>query len=436
MSLPSFVAARFPATPAFLRLWAAHAVSVIGDAMTAIIVIIWVYEITGQRAGWVSAVVVAGFLPPILVGFLLGGLADRWDRRRLMVGTDLARAVLVLAIAAFVHQEQVVPALLCLAVVTGTGTLFSAAQQAVIKHTVPAEQLTRANGLISMSRQLSFVLGPAAAGALLLWTGPAPALLIDAATFALSALLLRRLWAGMRPPEPAAPAQAAPAQAAPATGRRRSPQGSVTSVRPAVRAILASRTLLLATVAATFLSTTAGINNTVMVLFLDKDLGGRSTDVAWLSAANGVAQIIAGITVVVLATRLAVGPMLAGSAVVMAAFALALAFSPALPFAIGAVAGFALANAPFNIAYTTIRQTHADDAVVARVFAFTGGLAATTFLVGSLGGAWLADHTTGRVSLFVSAACLIVAAASTSSLLRAAPESTPEPRPDLSRSPT
>jgi MFS family permease len=404
----------FPTSRPFLRLWGANAVSAIGDALTTMIVIIWVYDTTGRQASWVSGVIIAGFLPPILVGFLLGGLADRFDRRRLMVTTDVVRTGLALIIVACIHQGWVLPVLFCLAVVTGAGTLFSAAQRAVLRHAVPAEQLTRANGLMSTARQLSFVIGPAIAGLLLLAVNPAVGVAIDAGTFVVSALLLSRLWAGAQEPPP-------PAQKAGPSGRRRSPLAAAVTIRPAARAILASRPLLLATIAATLLATTAGVNNTVMVLFLDQDLGGRPTDVAWLSSANGMAQVVAGLTVVVLASRLHAGRLLGGSAVVVAAFGLALAFSPALPFAIGAVAGFALANAPFNIAYTTIRQTNSDDAVLGRVFAFTGALASVTFLAGSLGGALLADRTTGRVSLIAGAGCLAVAAAAAFPLLRRAP---------------
>lgn len=396
-----------PTSPAFRRLWGAHAISVVGDAMTVTTLIIWVYEVGDRRASWVSAVVIAGFLPPVLAGLLLGGLADRWDRRRLMVSADVLRVLVGLAMAGFVFLGWPAPVLTCLAVMTGAGAVFAAAQRAAVPHTVPADQLQRANAIVTLTRQVSFVFGPAAAGTLILSVGPVPAVLFDSATFGASALLLRGMIMAERAASP---------------GSRM----SVTAVGPAVRAMLACRPVLLATGAATLLAASAGTNNTVMVLFLDQDLGGQPTDVAWLSAANGLAQLVAGGGLIVFANRLPVVQTIPMCVGVIAAFSGALALAPTVPFAIGAVVGIALANAPFAVSYTTLRQTSIDDAVLARVFAASGALASAMFLAGSLGGAWLADNVNGRTSLLVSAVCTAGAAAWVLPLLRSPRHSAPK----------
>jgi MFS family permease len=382
---------RPPLTPTFRRLWCADAVSVVGDAMAATTLLLWVYSV-GHRGAWVSAVVLAGYLPPVLTGPLLGRLADRVDRRRLMVSIDWTRCALGLALAGFVHYGHPIAALACLAAMSGAGQIFSAAQYALLPGTVPVESLPRANGIMSLTTQASFVVGPALAVVVMSRGGPTVAVLVDAATFAGSALLL----AGLRGRVPS-----------PAAGDERSAPGSV---RPALRAIAADRTLLVAVAAALLVTVSAGVNNTVMVLYLDRDLGGHPSDVAWLSAANGVAQIAAGAAVVAFARRLPVNRSLAGSLAAMALCSFGLAGAPVVLVAIVAVVGSSMANAPFNISYATVRQTRTPEGLVGRLFAVTGAAASGGFLAGSLGGGWLADVTSARVSVLVSTGFLCAAA--------------------------
>jgi MFS family permease len=382
---------RLPLTPAFRRLWYADAVSVVGDAMAATTLLLWVYSV-GHRGAWVSAVVLAGYLPPVLTGPLFGRLADRVDRRRLMVTVDWTRCGLGLALAAFVHSGHPVAALACLAAMSGAGEIFSAAQYALLPGTVDAGSLPRANGIMSLTTQASFVIGPALAVVMMSHSGPTAAVLFDAATFAGSALLLAGLRGRVPPPPP--------------DGEHRAPG----SLRPALRAIAADRTLLVSVAAALLVTVSAGVNNTVMVLFLDRDLGGHPSDIAWLSAANGVAQIAAGAAVVAFARRLPVNRSLAGSLAAMALCSFGLATAPAVPVAIAVVVGSSMANAPFNISYATVRQTRTPTGIVGRLFAVTGAAASGGFLAGSLGGGWLADATSARVSVFVSTGFLCAAA--------------------------
>src|SRR5438309_7397782 len=119
-------------TPRFRRLWYADVVSVVGDALTSTTMLLWVYWVGHHRAVWVSASVLAGYLPRVLAGPLLGGLADRVDRRRLMMATDVIRVVVALTVAFAVHMRQPVPALVGLALMAAAGQVFGSAQQALI----------------------------------------------------------------------------------------------------------------------------------------------------------------------------------------------------------------------------------------------------------------------------------------------------------------
>ncbi|GAA2827257.1 MFS transporter [Crossiella cryophila] len=377
-------------TPAFRRLWAAGAVSTIGDAMNGTTVVLWLYSQSTAPAPWLSALVLAGFLPRVLVVPLYGRLADRFGPRGLMIGADLLCAVLALLLAGALVLGSPVLAVLCVAALAAGATLAEPAQRALTPATVGPEQLTRANSLLTLTTQLGFTLGPAAAAIATSWLGPVPAILFDAATFLTSALVL----AGLRLIRPAEAEAEEPVHG---------------TIRSGLAAIRGSRVLLVATAAALALSLSAGVNNTIMVVFLDRDLGGSPADIAWLSGVNGIAQIVAGGVVVALAARLPVARGLAVSMAVMAAASVLMVSATDVPTAIGAVLVTSLANAPFSIAYTTLCQTAVPERLVGRVFAITGGIGSLLFMLGSLAGGALADSA-AREAILLSASALVLAA--------------------------
>ena len=197
------------------------------------------------------------------------------------------------------------------------------------------------------------------------------------------------------------------------------------SVAALLRAAAARPALLLSMTAGGLLALSAGTNNTIMVMFLDRDLGGHAADVGWLSAANGLAQIVAGGAVIAVASRLPPGRSIAATTAAMAVCSAVLATASTVPVAIGAVIGVALANAPFNMSSTTVEQTYVEERMVAQLIAMSAGLTSGLFLAGSVGGAWLADHTSARTGMLMSAGCLGAAALVTAPLWRRTPLTPP-----------
>lgn len=376
--------------PAFRRLWAAGAVSTIGDAMNGTTVLLWIYAQSSSPAPWLSALVLAGFLPRMLVTPLYGRLADRLGARGLMIGADLVCAGLALLLAGAMVLGSPVAAMLCVAGLAGVSTLAHPAQRALTPATVESDQLTRANSLLTLTTQLGFTVGPAVATAATAWLGPVPAILFDAATFLVSAAIL----AGLRVGRVSAEEEDEPVRG---------------TVRAGLAALRAAPVVLVATLAALGLSVASGVNNTIMVVFLDRDLGGGPGDIAWLSGVNGIAQIVAGGAVVALAARLPVLRGIAVSMAVMAAASVVMLFAPDVPTAIGAVLVTSLANAPFTIAYTTLCQTGVPERLVGRVFAITGAIGSAAYMAGSLAGGALSEGS-ARGAIAVSTVALLVAA--------------------------
>lgn len=172
----------------FRALWAAQVLSLVGDQLARVALAWLVFGRTGSPllTGLVYAL---SFLPAVLGGPLLAGLADRLPRRELMIRCDVARGVLVAAMAIPRLPFGVLCALL-IAVQLCTAP-FGAARAALLPEVLPDDRYVVANAVGNMTTQSAQVLGFAVGGGLALALGTAETLLIDAATFGISALVLR-----------------------------------------------------------------------------------------------------------------------------------------------------------------------------------------------------------------------------------------------------
>ena len=171
----------------FRALWAAQALSLAGDQLARVALSVLVYGRTHSPllTGLVYAL---SFLPAIVGGPLLGGLADRLPRRQLMVCCDAARVLLVAAMA----LPRVSLPLLCVLLV-GVELLsapFQAARAALLPEVFPDDRYVVASAVGNITGQCAQVLGFVAGGSLAALLGPSRTLLVDAATFLASALLL------------------------------------------------------------------------------------------------------------------------------------------------------------------------------------------------------------------------------------------------------
>jgi len=179
-------------SPAFGYLFFATAGSSFGTYLAAVALTLQVYD--GTESGvWVAALLIADFLPIVVIGFLLGPLVDRLSRRRLMVASDLVRFG-VFAALPFVDG---VGGLVALAAVSGIATgFFLPAANAAIPNLVPEEELVNANSLVVTVETLSWMIGPVVAGLLVAAWGTTVPYAVNAVTFVLSAALVARIPEG------------------------------------------------------------------------------------------------------------------------------------------------------------------------------------------------------------------------------------------------
>lgn len=187
--------------PAYRRLWIGRTVSLVGDGIAPVALAFAVLDLTGSATdlGIVLALHSLVLIALILVG---GVIADRISPRRAMLGADLTRTVSMGLIAALLlaGSAQIWQLALLYAVDGAATAFFNPASNAIAPQLVPPSRLQEANALLSFSRWMGKVAGPALAGILLALGSPGSALGIDAVTFAVSAACVWGLRApGVRP---------------------------------------------------------------------------------------------------------------------------------------------------------------------------------------------------------------------------------------------
>ncbi len=190
----------------FLIFWVGQTISNLGSSFTIFALPLLIFKLTGSAFDMGLAMAVT-FLPYLLFGLPMGAWADRMNRKRLMMLSDLARALLLVSIPCF-SALNILSIWWIYLVMFATSTLgicFNAAQAAAIPSLASGEDLLKANGRIQASYSATMVIGPILAG-LLITTISIPMLLIcDTATFVVSALSFVLIRRDLNVAQPSAP---------------------------------------------------------------------------------------------------------------------------------------------------------------------------------------------------------------------------------------
>ncbi|MFF4504521.1 MFS transporter [Streptomyces sp. NPDC001401] len=249
--------------PDFRRFWLSRVVSGLGSAVTTVALPVLAFQETGSPL-MVSLVAAAATLPYVVFGLIAGTVADRTDRRRLMILTDWLNAACIAS----------VPAASALGILTGGQVLFVALASAAlglffdagvygfVPDIVGKDKLTEANSAVYGAQTVVRIAGNAVAGGLIVLFRPAGTLALDALSFAVSALLLGAVThTSARPDEPAVQRP-----------------GFKESVREGLRFLHRHPTLRLMTVVGTLQSFSGGAIIGQLVVFADRVLGIHGSD--------------------------------------------------------------------------------------------------------------------------------------------------------------
>ena len=346
------------------------AVSGTGDLLYSVALIVYLIEET-DSAGWVAAALIARIATYTLLGAVGGVIADRFNRRRLMVTLDLSRAVLMVAVG-FVIMAGAPPIVVLVLVVASTAltTPYGPAGVAATPLLVPEDDLAAANAAQASIAQLAWFLGPALGAAIVAISGPSVAFFANGATFGISALLV----AGIGDV---------------GTGRRGADDddpsdGMVRQFTEGARALrelpgLSTMTLLLIAVLFAY-----GIEQVVQVLVVRDRLGMDAGGVGVLAACMGAGGLIAVPFAARLAAQANAGVLLAASGLLMG-FPLALLAVTTSPIVAGGLMVVeGIGNITLDVLFITMLQRACPEVLLGRVYALQDSGGALAQLAGTL----------------------------------------------------
>jgi MFS family permease len=372
--------------PGLRRLELAWAFSIVGSWAYGVAVVVFAYAHGGATAvgvvgllRWVAAAAASPFAA------LLG---DRYDRRLVMVASDLVRAALIAAAAAAAYADS--PALvvyLLAGLVSVAGTPFRPAEAAYTPMLAETpKQLSAANVVSAAIESVGIFAGPALGGLLLAVTSTGTVFLATAAAVVASALFLLRI----RGPGTQAPV----ADAAAETVLDELLAGAKAIVRDRKMAVLVG---LFA--AQTFVDGLLGVLIAVIALaFLDA--GGAA--VGWLNAASGVGGVVGALVAAMLVGR---GRLAGDFGIGVLLFGLPLALVPAWrneAFALLLLVVIGIGNTLADVSGMTLLQRSAPDAVLSRVFGVLESLLLLTVGLGAIAAPALVSLLGTRGALVVS----------------------------------
>jgi hypothetical protein len=266
----------------FRLMWTGLAVSMVGDGVYIIALALLVLDDLGRSSSTLALVQGAVLLPQVTLILWAGVLADRLDRRRLMIAADVIRFVAIGAIGTLALMDALtIPILIALAILYGSGmALFGPAFSSIVPAIVPEDLLVEANSLGLFMRPIAmFFIGPLLGGVLVdAFDGAAMAFIADALTFVVSviAILLMRTRREARDPA--------------------STSSPLDDLREGVRYVRTQRWLWLAMVAATVsLLCTWGPWENLLPVVVTQDLAGSPRDLGVVVGAGGLASVIAAV---------------------------------------------------------------------------------------------------------------------------------------------
>ncbi len=388
----------------FRIILAGQAVSAFGDAISLTVLPLLVVALTGSGVA-MGVVGVLQLLPDLLLGLPAGALADRWDRRRMIIVADVGRALLtaLVPLSVLLGWPTMGVILLVTFPVNALRVLFLAAWTAAIPSVVDGGQVGRASGYAEAIFSASFVIGPAIAGALVAVLGPGPTLALDACSFLVSAgslMLIRRPLRADRTGEDS---------------------HLVADIREGVSFIVGQPVLRVIIPFWTIISVTTAPVAPVVIFFLTIDRAEGPGVVGLVLSAYGAGSLI-GALIATRFSRARLGRMMlvanVGSAVAFLAFAVS--GQPVLQAGFAVAAG--VASALVFVPYITLRSTIPPNHLLGRVGSSARTISVGLAPIGTLTAGVLLDAVGGQVTLVIVSSVLVGASVgfSLSHVLRAA----------------
>lgn len=337
--------------PDFLCYWSARVVSIAGSSMSFVVLPVLVYQISGSAVATGLVTGMSG-ISYVCVGLLAGLIADRWDRKSLMLTADWGRAALTGAIPVLHAAGHLTTTVLMIIVALNAAlfVLFDAANLGALKKIVGPDRFVAANSIVWSAGTVAEIAAPGAAGLLLAATSAANLVTVDAVSFVVSALLVHAIRIPLKAPPTA-------------------DHGLRTQMMAGARFIWRHRALRAATAATIGQAMAEGLVVGQLVIYAAADLGVHKGN-PWLGACYGaisVGAFAASITLPAITRRWPIGALILASLTISALMLAALAVARQAIFAVPLLALWAMTYLLVFVGTATCRQQAAPDALQGRV---------------------------------------------------------------------
>jgi Transmembrane secretion effector len=353
-----------------------QAVSQLGGSFTTFALPLLVFKLTGSATS-LALTTAAEFVPYLLFGLLLGAVVDRLDRKRLMLASDLAQALViaVLPVLAIGGLLRIADIYAVTFVQSTLGIIFDCGEFAAIPALVGEQELVTANARIMATNNAGQILGPSLAGALVAFVPVADLLFVDAGSFLVSSGCLALVRCSFNAAAPAS-RPAGPAITA-----------LLADVREGLAYVWSSPVLRSISIMMALINLVATTANSQLVLFARRALDATSSETGFLYAAGAAGVVAVSLVAGPIRRRLSFAVTALGALVIagltMTAMALARSYAAALVLW-AASSGFGLL---LNINTVALRQAIVPPRLFGRVVSVAQVLAWSAIPLGSLAGA-------------------------------------------------
>ncbi|TMR20539.1 MFS transporter [Nonomuraea turkmeniaca] len=366
----------------FRSLWSARVISVGGDALSLVALMLHVADTTGQAIA-VSLLLLVGDFVPSLLSPIAGAISDRFDLKRVMIACELAQGMALLLIALSLPPLPLLLVLVGLRAIAGQ--VFLPASRAAIPGLVRDKDLETANATLGFGTNSAEALGPLAAAALFPFVGIRGVLLVDAASFLLAGAVLLRLRS--LPPAP-------------------SPEGTKASLLADAKCGLGyiRSAKVVQVIALGFCAIVAfnGVDDVALVLLATESFAAGESAVGLLLGAVGIGLLLGYALTARYSARMSLVTLLvAGFAVNSAGNLLTgLAWAVAAAFTTQFIRGFGIAA--MDVATNTMLQRLVPQGMLGRVFGNLYGAIGVAAALSYIAGGFLLDATSAPTTLLIA----------------------------------
>jgi Na+/melibiose symporter-like transporter len=364
----------------FALLWCSGLISFMGDWALFVALPLYIYTLTNSVAA-MGILFIVGVLPGLLLGSFAGVFADRYDRRWVIIGANLALAPLYCLLLLFTSPDTVWIAYLVSIAANTIRQLLTPAEMALLPKLVDQSQLISANALDSLNGNLARLIGPALGGVMFAWFGFHASVLFDVATFVAAALLVLLI--------------SAPSDVTRATPSTEAESTELPTKLSAFRTVFVdwlsgldlirnNRTLWSLMVLIGIINIADGIITVLLIVFVEKALGGGSPELGWLLTAQAVGGLIGSALVARVGRKLRPWQMIVSGLFLVGVVDSFIWLFPILPLDITLLMVVGVPITWLSVSAITLFQTATEDRFRGRVFGAFGTTSSLLLLVGRI----------------------------------------------------